>query len=170
MKPRWSRFEWTRTTPSANPTEAPRRKPTKASLAVKRAASPSTSMSSGPFRRDGSNSCPMMSWMCGRVRSLTGKGHVRPTASAAFLYASQRPQSPARTPTKTEARRSIALFTNTFGVEGGKGLAEDGRVELEPALERLGNTPCRSVLGSCHYPGGSGQQGNLVREGAMCPD
>jgi poly-gamma-glutamate capsule biosynthesis protein CapA/YwtB (metallophosphatase superfamily) len=55
--------------------------PTRASLAVKRAASPRTSISSGPLRREGSKSWPNMSWMWGSVRSLTGKGHVSPTAS-----------------------------------------------------------------------------------------
>jgi hypothetical protein len=80
-KPRNRISEWTRTMARRKPTEAPRRKPTAASFAVKSAASKRTEIKRGPFRRDGSNSWPNMSWMCGNVRSLTSNGQVSPTAS-----------------------------------------------------------------------------------------
>jgi hypothetical protein len=72
-KPRWSRREWARTTPSTNPIEAPSTNPTAASFAVNSDASQSTSISSGPFRREGSKSWPTMSWRWGKVLSLTSK-------------------------------------------------------------------------------------------------
>jgi hypothetical protein len=52
---------------------------------VKSAASASTSISSGPLRRDGSKSCPNISWMCGIVRSLTVNGQSIPTRSPSHL-------------------------------------------------------------------------------------
>ena len=55
-KPRCSSDEWASTTAIAKPNAAPSRKPAAASFAVKRAASRSTSIRSGPLRRDGSNS------------------------------------------------------------------------------------------------------------------
>ena len=88
-KPRCSSRDSESTTAIAKPTAAPSRKPAAASLAVNAAASSSTSISSGPFRRDGSKSWPTMSWMCGIVRSLTGNGCVSPTRSPNHLYASQ---------------------------------------------------------------------------------
>ena len=69
---------------------APSRKPTAASLAVKSAASQSTSISSGPFRREGSKSWPTMSCTCGSVRSFTSKAPRRkPVASPSHLKLSQ---------------------------------------------------------------------------------
>ena len=61
MKPRWSSRDSESTTAIANPKIAPRTKPAAASFAVKSAASSSTSISSGPFRREGSKSWPTMS-------------------------------------------------------------------------------------------------------------
>ena len=55
-KPRCSSREWASRTPSTKPIEAPRAKPTAASFAVKSDASHRTSISSGPFLRDGSKS------------------------------------------------------------------------------------------------------------------
>ena len=91
-KPRCSRRECASTIPSAKPTEAPSTNPTAASFAVNSIASQSTSISSGPLRRDGSKSWPMMSCTCGSVRSFTSKfpslnsvvspNHLKPSQSA----------------------------------------------------------------------------------------
>ena len=99
MKPRCSRRECASTTPIAKPNTAPSRKPTAASFAVKSVASQSTSISSGPFRRDGSKSWPTMSWTCGSVRSFTSKLPSRkPVASPNHLKPSQRRVEDERAP------------------------------------------------------------------------
>jgi hypothetical protein len=64
---------------------------------VKSAASKSTSISSGPLRRDGSNSWPTISWMWGIVRSFTSNGQEISVRSPTHLYASQAAQKTPKT-------------------------------------------------------------------------
>ena len=60
-KPRWSRRDCESATAIRKPAVAPSAKPTAASFAVNAAASSSTSIRSGPLRREGSKSWPTMS-------------------------------------------------------------------------------------------------------------
>ena len=83
--PRRRKVQWTSRTAMRKPPIAPSAKPTTASFAVKSAESQSTSMSSGPFRREGSKSWPTMSQVCGIVRSFTSNGRVKPAVSQIHL-------------------------------------------------------------------------------------
>ena len=118
-KPRCSSLDSDSRTAIAKPTVAPSTKPAAASLAVKAAASSSTLISRGPFRREGSKSWPNMSCTCGIVRSLTGNGCVSPTRSPNHLYASQSRQETMNTsavrPTFRSAFRSASPRGSTTG-------------------------------------------------------
>ena len=101
------------------PNAAPSRKPTAASFAVKRAASRSTSIRSGPFRRDGSKRVETMSCTCGSVRSFTSNVPSRNSVvSPNHLKASQKAQSARRTARKRPACAAAARTRSLLSAGG----------------------------------------------------
>jgi hypothetical protein len=79
-RPRSSSRECASAIPRAKPVEAPRTNPRAASRAVNSAAWRRTVTRGGPFLREGWNSWPRISWMCGMDRSFTGNGQVSAVA------------------------------------------------------------------------------------------